>query len=63
MGGMVTGLVIHTRATEIGRLTRSAMAAAAAMNIWPTGGMYMMKSPTPKAPAAERRLRYQRFGS
>jgi len=60
---MVTGLVIQTSATEMGRFTRNAMAAAAAMNIWPTGGMYIMKSPTPNAPAAERRLRYQRLGS
>ena len=63
MGGMVTGLVMNTRATEMGRLTRKAMAAAAAMSIWPKGGMYIMNSPTAKAPAAERRFRCHRLGS
>lgn len=56
-------MLIQTRATEMGRLTRNTMAAAAAISIWATGGMYMTKSPTPKAPAAERRLRCHRLGS
>jgi len=49
------GLVTNTRATEMGRLTRKTMAAAAAMSHWPNGGMYIMNSPTAKAPAADRR--------
>ena len=59
----MTGLVIHTSATEIGRLTRSRMAAAAAGIIWNGIGTKAMNRPTAKAPEAERRFRCHRLGS
>lgn len=63
MGGMVTGLEIHTRATAIGRFTRQSRAAPAAMGIWPNVGRKAMKRPTKKAPETEWRLRWNRLGS
>ncbi len=59
---MVIGLVIHTKATESGRLTPRAMAIPADMIIWLGSGTNAMKRPTANAPAAERRFRHHKFG-
>ena len=53
MAGMVTGLVIHTRPTDRGRLQRNKTASMAANIIWPGMGMKATKKPTKKAMDAE----------
>ena len=63
MSGMVRGLETHTRATEIGKLTRQTTAPAAASNDCKGTGIQAAKSPTAKDPAAERRFKCHRLGS
>ncbi len=60
---MVTGLVIQTSPTEMGRFTRKTMAAAAASSIWVGSGTKAQNSPTAMAPETERRFRCSRLGS
>lgn len=55
--------MIHTNATDIGKLTRKNIASAAAGIIWNGIGTNAMNNPTAKAPATERRFRCQRLGS
>jgi len=52
-GGMVSGLVSHTRLTAIGRLPRNGMANAAASSICAGIGIKAANRPTPMARATE----------
>ncbi|MNP37396.1 hypothetical protein D3C76_1308420 [compost metagenome] len=62
-GGMVSGLVSHTRLTAIGRLPRTGIASAAASSICIGMGISAANRPTPMARATEWRFRCQRLGS
>ena len=59
---MVIGLLIHTKATERGKLTPSMIAKPAAMIIWLGSGTNAINNPTAKAPDAERRFKHHKFG-
>lgn len=63
MGGMVTGFVIQTNPTEIGKLQRTKIATAAAITICVGSGTKAKKSPTKKAMETERRFRCNKLGS
>ena len=56
---MVNGLLIQTRATDIGRLQRPAMASMAAITICMGTGRNIQNRPINAAPETERRLRCQ----
>ena len=57
MGGIVTGFDIQTNPTDIGKLQRIRIAAAAAMIICEGRGINAIKRPTKNAIETERRLR------
>ncbi len=59
----MSGLVIQTNATDIGKLTLKIMAAAAANTIWKGTGMNAKNSPMANAPLAERLFKCQRLAS
>ena len=63
MGGMVTGLVIHTRATDTGKLQRSKIAAPAASIICEGRGTHMKNSPTINAIETDFRFMCHKLGS
>ena len=60
---MVIGLVIHTKTTDSGKLVPNHIAAPADSTIWKGTGTQAKNRPTANAPATERRLKCQRFGS
>ncbi len=60
---MVSGFVIHTRQTEIGRLARKKMASKAAMIICVGRGINAINTPINAASETDCRLRCQRLGS
>ena len=60
---MVIGLVIHTRATDKGRLQRNNIAAPAARNICEGSGTHIKNSPTRKAIDTDLRFICHKLGS
>mgnify|MGYP007132381805 CR=1 FL=1 len=63
MGGIVNGLVIQTKATEMGRFARKYSAMMAAIAICPGVGIHAANRPIAKAAETERRFKCQRLGS
>src|SRR5690554_7333797 len=63
MGGMVSGLLIHTSATDKGRLALIQMAQKAAASIWKGIGIKQNQTPTRNARATQCRLMCHRLGS
>ena len=62
MGGMVTGLLIQTVATAMGKLQPTATATAAETTICDGNGMNDMNKPIANAHETEWRFKCQRFG-
>lgn len=63
MGGMVTGLLIHIRATARGRLVRNQRASSPAIKVCPGSGRKAQKIPIKKDSETELRLMWNKLGS